>query len=59
MNDIMHELIVINALAVFAVKGFAESVKYMCANGFTTLEAVHILDAYDLARNRVLAGGQP
>lgn len=59
MNDAMHELIVINALAVFAVKGPGEAIMYMCAKGLTVREAINILDAYDLARNRLLAGGQP
>lgn len=59
MNDAMHDLIIINALAVMAVKGIVESVQYMQSHGMTTNEAFNVIDAFDKARNRVLAGQVP
>lgn len=59
MNDNMHTMIVVDALAIMSIHGMVKAVQYMVANGFSTTEAFAVVDMYDRALNRVLSGQLP
>lgn len=59
MNDNMRTLAVINAIAIIQVHGIAKAYQYLLGMGFSYQEAKNVIDAYDVAFNRVLTGQMP
>lgn len=59
MSDNMRTLAVINAIAIIQVHGIAKAYQYLLSMGFSFEEAKNVIDAYDVAFNRVLLGKLP
>lgn len=49
MNDRMHELVVMAAIALYKTKGAIEAIAYLkTKGGFTLTESINVLAQYDL-----------
>lgn len=54
-----HVVIVIQALALYAVKGVAIAAAWLMSMGWTSDEAYQLFEEYENARDKVLAGQIP